>query len=327
MLDSENNSDPIPVTTSCKAMAICAFIPIVGFFFGAAALVCGVVAVSTESKPNLAARAMGLAGLGVFLQLVVSTVFFPSLGRARELPKRAICGANLNSIGKAIALYQSEWDDSFPWIVHTRQNVSLAEATARPTGGADTLDGLGRKTRNIVENLNALIALKMCSYKVFRCPVVGSDIAEERLAGEEGYNNVYGFVQLDSPGGDTKYYCDYSYHIGYPVLSGITNPAPTNDEMDGGFALMADADVSGHNPPTLSRAWNHKTDGVNVLMASFSVSWVTPHVEEDNSGKTYYPLIGEDNIYGDGGPDVGLGDPRRDQTPKDEQDQVLHSPK
>ena len=274
------------------------------------------------------------------IALLVS-ILLPSLNRARELAKRAICGANLNSIGKGIALYQGEFEDAFPWVTSPSTDVELDRATSEPDDrGADSLEELAEENDdqvNIVENLNALVKQASVSYKVFRCPSVGSDIAEERIAGNAGYNDPYGFLQLDGDGGNEKWYCDYGYHLGYPTIDSNTNPAPINDQMDGGFALMADADGEhprGESWPELGSAWNHKIDGVNVLMASFSVSWVTPtvHPDEENP-KWYFPLVGEDNIYGDGGPEAEWEDPEKDEIPSGdpvetgEQDQMIHSPK
>ena len=241
--------------------------------------------------------------------------------RGHGLPPRAICGANLNSIGKGIALYQSEHEDRFPWTRDTSLPVTLSAATARPTGGSDSIAGL---SANTVENLNCLIKQASVSYKVFRCASVGSDIAEERIAGTAGYNDVYGFMQRESEHGKLRFYNDYAYHIGYPNLDAEgDNPAPINDQMDGGLAIMADAAVGGQT--ALSKRWHHGIDGVNVLMASFSVTWVMPEVVESGPQKIYHPLVGEDNIYGSGGPDAAVV--TRDAMPTGPQDQSLHSPR
>lgn len=53
-----------------------------------------------------------LVVIGIIALLV--SILMPALGRARELAKRIQCAANLNGIGKAIALYQNEYDDQNP---------------------------------------------------------------------------------------------------------------------------------------------------------------------------------------------------------------------
>ena len=259
----------------------------------------------------------------VAIVIIALSVWFllPRGGRVRPKALRAVCGANLNSIGKGIALYQSEYEGQFPWTRDTSALVTLAGATARPTGGSDTIV---RLSANMVENLNCLVKQASVSYKVFRCPEVGSDIAEDRVPGAAGYNDVYGFMQRKSKGGKLRFYNDYAYHIGYPNLDlEEDNPAPISGQMDGGFALMADAPRG--DQTTLSRRWNHGIDGVNVLMADFSVSWVTPEVTESGSQKIYHPLVEGDNIYGSGGPDAAVV--TRDAMPTGPQDQSLHSPR
>ncbi|RKY23661.1 MAG: prepilin-type cleavage/methylation domain-containing protein, partial [Planctomycetota bacterium] len=47
------------------------------------------------------------------IALLVS-IQLPSLNRARELAKRAVCSTNLNSMGKAMVLYSSSNDDKMP---------------------------------------------------------------------------------------------------------------------------------------------------------------------------------------------------------------------
>ncbi len=54
------------------------------------------------------------------IALLVS-ILLPSLNQARELARRALCGANCNAIGKGIAMYHAESDDRWPWINTTNQ--------------------------------------------------------------------------------------------------------------------------------------------------------------------------------------------------------------
>lgn len=53
-----------------------------------------------------------LVVIGIIALLV--SILMPALGRARELAKRIQCAANLNGIGKAIAIYQNEYRDQNP---------------------------------------------------------------------------------------------------------------------------------------------------------------------------------------------------------------------
>ncbi len=49
------------------------------------------------------------------IALLVS-ILMPSLGRVREMARRALCQNNLKSIGTGIAMYKAEYNDSFPWL-------------------------------------------------------------------------------------------------------------------------------------------------------------------------------------------------------------------
>ena len=311
------------LATAALVLGLCGIIPVVGLLCGLLALILGIIALAKgQGRLAVAGIVTGLL-LPLFVNGLVLSVLLPTVGFAREAAKRVICGANLNSIGKGIALYQSEWEDSYPWILDVSRSVPLAEAVARPAGGADTLEDLGKDTRNVVENFNAMIKQASVSYRAFRCPSVGSDIAEDRIAGRAGYNDVYGFLQRESPGGDKRYYCDYAYHLGYPLLAGGKNPAPVNDEIDSNFALAADANCG--EETTLSKSWNHKTDGMNVLTADLSAFWVDAEVESAHGADVYYPLVNEDNIYGAGGERADKV--VCDGAPAGPLDQVLHSPR
>jgi prepilin-type N-terminal cleavage/methylation domain-containing protein len=82
------------------------------------------------------------------IALLVS-ILLPSLQKARELAKATVCSTNFSSLGKAIALYQADYDSQFPkmyglmegWATppNNLPNVwyeQLAEhAQKRPTGG------------------------------------------------------------------------------------------------------------------------------------------------------------------------------------------------
>ncbi len=52
--------------------------------------------------------------MGFLIVAFLASILWPGLSPARELVKRAICGANLNGIGRGVVLYASENDDLFP---------------------------------------------------------------------------------------------------------------------------------------------------------------------------------------------------------------------
>ena len=56
---------------------------------------------------------------------ILATLLVPAVQRAVELANQAACGANLNGMGKAIALYRGEDQNSkFPLLVTTGQPES-----------------------------------------------------------------------------------------------------------------------------------------------------------------------------------------------------------
>ena len=226
------------------------------------------------------------------IALLVS-LLLPSLSRARELAKRGICSTNLNGIGKAIKLYQAEAKDSYPFTDAggaADLATAIADVGAAATNALD-LDG------NIVQNLCMLVDANSASWKLFRCPSAGSEVADRSAAADK-----YGFKV------GTELYIDYAYHLGFP-----DSLQPLNDNLSGGFAVLAD---SGDGTAVTGSAWNHKDNGVNVLKAGGSVALHTP----DSSKHVY---VNNDDIYtGSGGlPDGAPADPA-----VTDGDQSLHQP-
>ena len=51
------------------------------------------------------------------------SIFLPSLSRARELAKRAVCSANLRGIGQGCHIYTNDYDEWFPPDLQTLINA------------------------------------------------------------------------------------------------------------------------------------------------------------------------------------------------------------
>jgi len=129
------------------------------------------------------------------IALLVS-ILLPSLNRARELAKRASCASNLSGLGKAIALFKAGNKDSYPWL-----GATSVTADAGFLGGTETITDLDDAATtaaafNPIENLNMLVESGECSFKMFRCPSVSSEIADR-----SGATDDYGF-QPDGTGTD-----------------------------------------------------------------------------------------------------------------------------
>jgi len=240
------------------------------------------------------------------------TILVPSLGRARELARRAVCGANLNGLGKGLSLWNSDPErGGFPWIDTDCNN----SPTTMLAGGADTTSGLfdgGVTYDNILENLNRLVEDGLVGYKSFLCPST-----DTVLMARDGVNNKqYGFRDKTDVGGQADYHIDYGYHIGTTTLAaGVTTNPAIFTSLSGDFTVMADANTG--NQAKASGSWNHSEDGVNVLDISGGVKWIVPN----SAG---YVLVSGDNIYTNGGAADGSG--ATDAHPTVETDQVIYSP-
>jgi len=230
------------------------------------------------------------------------TILMPALNRARELAKRSVCAANLNAIGKGIALYQAEYKDSFPVIddVDATNDSGIA-------GGKDEdnfYDLMDDTNKCILENLNVLVYKGNVGYAAFICP--SSDNEPEARGGTN--NKEYGFYLY--PGDDTNnsaaWNIDYGYHRGEHANASWEN-------LPGGAVLMADRNVEG---TTVTDQWWHGTDGVNILTSSFSCDWVPPAASGADEDKVM--VNGDDIFTNDGGTEDG--------DPAEDTDQVVYWP-
>jgi hypothetical protein len=234
------------------------------------------------------------------------TILMPSLSRARELVRRTACSMNLSSLGKALAMYRAEFDESYPWLQECDHQPNGA-----PNGGKDDIHELMNDIHdNILENLNLLVARGYISYDAFFCPATGH-VCPPR----EAPNKRYGFCLFPDPPSTAKpwWYNDYGYHLGTPKFRGVENPAAF-DKIDSNFAIVADADVA--NKEQADPEWNHGTEGANVLKADYSADFV-------ERNRMNYVTVNGDNIYNNGDFEDETGEP--DALPASKTDQVIYS--
>ncbi|MDY6913192.1 MAG: type II secretion system protein [Planctomycetota bacterium] len=226
------------------------------------------------------------------IALLVS-ILLPSLGRARELARRAACAANLNGMGKALMLYQADNNDSYPFISNMAA-MAYSSAMLAAIDDVYALDGnaTGEGTAlNMLENLNLLVAENLVQFKMFRCPSVSSEIMDR-----SGADDDFGFLET---GKDP--YIDYAYQIGYnDCATDGANAAPLSDSLDGAVIIMADKpgdslvqfdrSVTPTPDPAVNTGtgYNHSDDGIQCLTASYSVSW---------SGYSIEAGWGDNNVY------------------------------
>ena len=95
------------------AMGIGGLVPVIGCIWGLEGVIVGIIALLRGTNRKRMAQVGILVGImGPLLQVMYAVYDFRTSPHVREPAKRAICGTNLNSIGKAIALYRLENDDA-----------------------------------------------------------------------------------------------------------------------------------------------------------------------------------------------------------------------
>jgi len=221
------------------------------------------------------------------IALLVS-ILMPSLGRARELAKQAACQANLNSAGKAIAVYQTSQDDLFPLLSNSgNPNTDTMQSDNNTTlwdtnTGVCYLSKVGNAEVFHMQNVWLLIKDGMVSTGTFKCPSDG-DWTKRQTA------DRHGWVE----------YTEFSYGIHYPYADDgtATNPyALSNMNLDGGFPIMADRMPVDSGPAnSVVKAFtvppsNHFKDGEAFLTKGFSVS-MYKSTEDSQAG------LNSDDIY------------------------------
>ena len=198
-----------------------------------------------------------LVVVGIIALLV--TMLMPTLGRAMELARRSMCGANLNTIGKGIHIYMTE-HEKFP-LLHKWGNV---------TDVLEDEEELWDLSEHCMQNFWLLIKYGT-SDKALQCP---SDRDYEERQPEEGEElEKYGWVKKEN----------FSFGIHKPYdndeASEGDNKAPLTSTLQGTFVIMTDksngtrvywdetADKMGNKPQ------NHTEDGFNCLMYQGSVKF------------------------------------------------------
>lgn len=232
------------------------------------------------------------------IALLVS-ILVPSLSRARELAKRALCGGNLNGLGKGMAMYATENKDKPPIMPDVDQSVAEYTADlqmgtwARVEHGTDPSGarkaGLGAGAQS---NLCLLVEARSVPWKMFLCPSTQTQEADRSIAS-------YGLGYLNtSTDPDTPVsYIDYGLQIPYTGDSG-QNWCPWTANMDGQIVIMGDQAPKGEGVD-LRTTWsdNHGNQVENILFAAGNVKRSDAKVEEPEPGSFNAGGWGNNNIY------------------------------
>lgn len=221
------------------------------------------------------------------IALLVS-ILLPSLGRARELAKRAICGSNVKGFANAIEMYKAENDQLFPMLHNDTETVDQSGSSvgfnSTDTEPFEDWDTNYTDYGNAVQqHLFLLVYNDQLDEKQFICPST-SDSVTNRSDGV-GEDGQYGFESASN--------ISYGLHVPTPLIDGNANPAElSGDNVDGGLAYIADRpdnEELGDNSP------NHNGEGQYVLFMSGSAQWV----KETTVGVDWNRIYGADMEYVD----------------------------
>ncbi len=228
------------------------------------------------------------------IALLVS-ILVPSLSRARELAKRALCGGNLNGIGKGIAMYSTENNDKPPIMPDVDQTTAEYFEPLRLGTWARVEDsddpnnfqlGIGNGAQN---NLCLLFASKSVPWKMFICPSTQTQECDRAMA-------TYGLgIDLD---GTLTSYIDYGLQIPY-VGPQNQNRCPLKAGMDGQVVILGDqAPLSDEADLTTNWSDNHGNEVENILFFAGNVKRSDDKTESEDIGNSFNTGgWGNNNIY------------------------------
>ena len=174
-------------------------------------------------------------------------ILLPSLGRARELAKQAVCQSNLNSIGKAMMLYKGDDKDRFPVMMDTYTPDPNSNAVVATTI-APFAAGYSFPAQQ--QCMWLLTYRGMLTEKSFLCPSTTDGLTDHTTL-------KYGF-------GNER---NVSYGIQQPTkkLIGTTslNKSALTDSLGGGVAIVADRAFT--PPPVGGQYYNGESGFGNIL--------------------------------------------------------------
>ncbi|HUW81691.1 MAG TPA: prepilin-type N-terminal cleavage/methylation domain-containing protein [Phycisphaerae bacterium] len=244
------------------------------------------------------------------IALLIS-ILLPSLSRAREMSKRAVCASNLRGIGQAMYIYANDNGEQFP---STKIDPKKAGENACPGYYRSEDDGTGdvppAGLPSTTADLWLLVKAALVTPKQFICPSTSKtpdDFYSPAAGGNVDPLTLYDFAGSDKAGLPVKApNLSYGYHYGHDVnkAGDLSGGASNGTNMDPRFPVMADdnpycygedkkAAGGGGKYPTNCGAgespngnsMNHQEDGQNVLYADSHVTFAKDPlqgVEDDN---------------------------------------------
>lgn len=217
------------------------------------------------------------------IALLVS-MLLPTLARARELARRALCRGNLKGIGTAIEMYKNASNDQppiLPDIIQSNQIVYTEDlklsqwCTAYEPGSGGTKEALGMPGGRIgvQQNLCLLVKEGTLSWEMFVCPSTGKS-ALPRVQN----NQQYGLGWAGST--QRRSWIDYGLQIPYLYTpdSDLPNSCPWVTNMDPQVPILGDrgpTPTGEENGSYLQQNWspNHGNEGELLMYPDTHVLW------------------------------------------------------
>lgn len=243
---------------------------------------------------------IGIAILAVFFSLMFLRTVLP---RTRSVAYRMVCGSNLSGIGRAMLIYASGYDNSFPRAGGTgtiwQEKINNWQADDRFDAFGLNPDGTGGSA-TISSSLYLLVKYAEITPKSFICQ---SGDLRSKTFNVSDYKSGIDDEDVWDFGPEPARHCSYSYHMPYGpyFLSaessepGMAVAADRNPWLDPytdttGFKWDDQTKTGGRENIARYQKGNsglHKREGQNVLFMDNSVSF-----EKDS-----FCSVKDDNIY------------------------------
>jgi len=229
------------------------------------------------------------------IALLVS-MLLPTLNRARELAKRAICQTHLKGIGTAFGIYGSSENDAPPILPDIVQNDSAMNTYAEALTMSDKCqsrndagDAAAHLRAGAQQNLCLLVKANTLGWEMFLCPSTGTKPAARNTA-----ETRYGLGYDDN--GTIVKYIDYAIQIPYRET-----PDTSADDVENECTLkdaVGHADVpfmadEGPGPGSDGDLWRTKWspnhgEGEAMLFGDFHVEFSQDKYRDPNNNNTEF---------------------------------------